>query len=176
MRAAQQMIGCSGTDLMADAALPEAASSCSLLTAECAMLVRQWGIGRRAMCMLKSFCCCLLSGSLPKLPAALLTWPESPLVLSTVVRGTQFDAAGCPTKQTNIVHSSLMRILTPEQLSPATRQAIQRKCQDWTKQLHGTQLHLPEAWWDAHHIRDYVIFTIAGHAGMPPLHICFSGA
>ncbi len=54
--------------------------------------------------------------------------------------------AGCPTKQTNIVHSSLMRILTPEQLSPATRQAIQQKCQDWTEQLRGTQLHLPEAW------------------------------
>ena len=56
-------------------------------------------------------------------------------------------AAGCPTKQTNIVHSSLMRILTPEQLSPATRHAIQEKCREWTEQLHGTQLHLPEAWW-----------------------------
>ncbi|CAL5222478.1 g4850 [Coccomyxa viridis] len=54
---------------------------------------------------------------------------------------------GCPTKQTNIVHSSLMRILTPEQLSLATRQAIQQRCQDWTEHMRGTQLNLPEAWY-----------------------------
>ena len=54
--------------------------------------------------------------------------------------------AGCPTKQTNIVHSSLMRILSPQQLETATRQAIDRKCQEWTDRLCGTQLQLPEAW------------------------------
>lgn len=54
--------------------------------------------------------------------------------------------AGCPTKQTNIVHSSLMRILTPQQLEMATRRAIDSKCQEWTGRLRGAQLQLPEAW------------------------------
>ena len=49
-------------------------------------------------------------------------------------------------KQTNIVHSSLLRVLTPEQLSKATISAISQKCQQWTSKLRGTQLSLPEAW------------------------------
>lgn len=44
------------------------------------------------------------------------------------------------------MHSSLMRILTPGQLDEATRAAINQKCQEWTQQLHGTKLNVPEAW------------------------------
>ncbi|CAK0787485.1 hypothetical protein CVIRNUC_010705 [Coccomyxa viridis] len=56
-------------------------------------------------------------------------------------------APGCPVKQTNIVHSSLLRILTPEQLSKGAIFAINQVCQQWTNKLRGTQLSLPEAWY-----------------------------
>ena len=45
------------------------------------------------------------------------------------------------------MHSSLLRILTPEQLSKATISAIDQYCQQWTGKLRGTQLALPEAWY-----------------------------
>ena len=44
------------------------------------------------------------------------------------------------------MHSSLLRILTPEQLSKSTISAINQTCQQWTTKLRGTQLKLPEAW------------------------------
>ena len=44
------------------------------------------------------------------------------------------------------MHSSLLRILTPEQLSKGAIFAINQVCQQWTDKLRGTQLSLPEAW------------------------------
>ena len=53
---------------------------------------------------------------------------------------------GAPRKQAAILHSTLLRILTPRQLEPDVIAAIQEQCQRWTQQLRGTTLSITRAW------------------------------
>ena len=53
---------------------------------------------------------------------------------------------GAPRKQAQILHSTLLRVLTPVQLPPDVIAAIQRECQQWTQKLRGTRLCLTKAW------------------------------
>ncbi|CAL8467549.1 g7087 [Coccomyxa elongata] len=65
---------------------------------------------------------------------------------------------GAPRKQTNIIHTTLLRILSPEQLPPASIAAIQNECIQWTERLRGTRLSIKKAWY----IIENVFSTIEG--------------
>ena len=53
---------------------------------------------------------------------------------------------GAPTRQTQIIHVSVLRLLTAEQLSPEERQRLQAVCDDYTQKLRGVQMTATELW------------------------------
>ncbi|KAK9806058.1 hypothetical protein WJX73_010102 [Symbiochloris irregularis] len=54
---------------------------------------------------------------------------------------------GAPKRQTNIIHTSLLRILSPQQLDDKTREAVQAKCDEWTQKLRGKELPCSALWY-----------------------------
>ena len=56
---------------------------------------------------------------------------------------------GSPSKQTTIIHTSLLRILTPEQLSSERREAISAHCAQLTAKLRGRRLACRRLWYIA---------------------------
>ncbi|BDA42804.1 hypothetical protein COCOBI_03-6970 [Coccomyxa sp. Obi] len=65
---------------------------------------------------------------------------------------------GAPKKQANIIHTTLLRILSPVQLPPASRATIQKECDQWTERLRGTRLSFRKAWY----VIETVFSTIEG--------------
>jgi hypothetical protein len=51
------------------------------------------------------------------------------------------------TTQSTIIHTSLLRVLTPDQLTPDTTASIAAACERWTQRLAGRRLVVPAAWW-----------------------------
>ncbi|KAK9821690.1 hypothetical protein WJX74_008619 [Apatococcus lobatus] len=65
---------------------------------------------------------------------------------------------GHPTKQTSIAHTTLLRVLTPQQLPAETSTAIQHICQEHTASLCGTKISVDRLWY----IIEEVFSTIEG--------------
>ncbi len=53
---------------------------------------------------------------------------------------------GAPTRQTQIMHVSVLRLLTAKQLSPEQRQHLQAVCDKYTAKLKGMQVTATELW------------------------------
>ena len=53
---------------------------------------------------------------------------------------------GAPTRQTQIIHVSVLRVLTARQLSADDRQRLQAVCDDYTHKLQGHQVTATELW------------------------------
>ena len=53
---------------------------------------------------------------------------------------------GAPEKQPNILHASLLRVLSPETLPAESLESINRVCDEWTVKLRG-QIFEPEHLW-----------------------------
>ena len=53
---------------------------------------------------------------------------------------------GAPTRQTQIIHVSVLRVLTARQLSVDDRQRVQAVCDDYTQKLQGLQVTATELW------------------------------
>lgn len=61
--------------------------------------------------------------------------------------GTQFcRIAGASSKQSSIMHMTLGRVLRPQQLTDAERQAVQQQCTHWTSKLKG-HAFTPDVLW-----------------------------
>ena len=54
--------------------------------------------------------------------------------------------AGAPEKQARIIHTTLLRVLTPLQLSRSVIEAIHTRCEEWTCKLHGTRHCITKVW------------------------------
>lgn len=54
---------------------------------------------------------------------------------------------GAPTKQTTIIHTSLLRILSPNQLSDQEKQKVQHLCELWTQRLRGKKIPCQTLWY-----------------------------
>ena len=54
--------------------------------------------------------------------------------------------SGAPQKQAGIIHTTLLRVLTPVQLPRSVIEAIQTRCQHWTQELRGTKLCITRVW------------------------------
>ena len=77
---------------------------------------------------------------------------------------------GRPTKQTSIAHSTLLRVLTPQQLPTEASAALQVICQKYTASLRGIRISVDCLWY----IIEEVFSTIEGpqqdcllQAGLP---------
>ena len=53
---------------------------------------------------------------------------------------------GAPTRQTQIVHVSVLRLLTAQQLSADQKQVLQALCSEFTQTLAGLQISATELW------------------------------
>ena len=53
---------------------------------------------------------------------------------------------GAPARQTQIMHVSVLRLLTAQQLSIERRQRLQAICDDYTVKLKGMQITATELW------------------------------
>ena len=53
---------------------------------------------------------------------------------------------GAPSRQTQIVHVSVLRLLTAEQLSTHDRHALQAICDRFTESFKGLQITATELW------------------------------
>jgi hypothetical protein len=53
---------------------------------------------------------------------------------------------GAPTRQTQIMHVSVLRLLTAQQLSSEERQRLQAICDEYTIKLKGMQITATELW------------------------------
>ena len=53
---------------------------------------------------------------------------------------------GAPTRQTQIMHVSVLRLLTARQLSSEERQQLQAICDEYTNKLKGMQITATELW------------------------------
>ena len=53
---------------------------------------------------------------------------------------------GAPTRQTQIIHISVLRLLTGQQLTPDARQRIQAVCDEYTEILKGLTVNATELW------------------------------
>jgi hypothetical protein len=53
---------------------------------------------------------------------------------------------GAPARQTQIMHVSVLRLLTAQQLSSEERQRLQAICDDYTIKLKGMQITATELW------------------------------
>ena len=53
---------------------------------------------------------------------------------------------GAPTRQTQIVHVSVLRLLTAQQLNADQRQVLQAVCSEVTEQLAGLQITATKLW------------------------------
>ncbi|KAK9817064.1 hypothetical protein WJX72_009004 [[Myrmecia] bisecta] len=65
---------------------------------------------------------------------------------------------GASTKQTSTMHVSLLRVLTPQQLSPDVIRDIQEACDTWTERLRGRTFTLDRLW----HIREHIFAAVTG--------------
>lgn len=54
---------------------------------------------------------------------------------------------GAPTRQTQIMHVSVLRLLTARQLSSEERQQLQAICDEYTNKLKGMQITATELWY-----------------------------
>ena len=77
---------------------------------------------------------------------------------------------GRPTKQTSIAHTTLLRVLTPQQLPAEASAAIQGICRKYTANLRGTKISVDRLWY----VIEEVFSTIEGpqedcplQAGLP---------
>jgi hypothetical protein len=71
---------------------------------------------------------------------------------------------GGPTWQPNIIHTSLLRILTPVNLDDYTRQLIADKCHEWTTRLQGRSWTPKHMWM----VYETEFTTIAGERNVVP--------
>ena len=53
---------------------------------------------------------------------------------------------GAPARQAQIIHVSVLRLLTPLQLSAEDRQRLQAVCNEYTQKLQGTQVTATQLW------------------------------
>ena len=53
---------------------------------------------------------------------------------------------GAPTRQTQIMHVSVLRLLTAQQLSSEEKQRLQAICDEYTMKLKGIQITATELW------------------------------
>lgn len=60
-----------------------------------------------------------------------------------------FRAPGSSAIQPSIIHTSLLRILSPRQLTDATKTAVSHLCKELTKKLKGTK-YTPGGVWLVH--------------------------
>eukprot|EP00983_Pelagomonas_calceolata_P108105 1159418-Pelagomonas_calceolata.AAC.6 len=60
--------------------------------------------------------------------------------------------------QAKIIHSSLLRIVMSPQLPPLLVQAIQERCDEWSRKLAGKTLTGSLLWW----VREHEFSTING--------------
>ena len=67
--------------------------------------------------------------------------------------------AGAPSKQPAIIHTTLLRMLSPQQLGAEQRQAISAHCGKLTAQLTGRKLICRSLWW----LIEESYATVQGH-------------
>ena len=60
---------------------------------------------------------------------------------------TRFSWTGAPTKQPGIMHTSLLRVLTPASLSPLQQQAVVAHCAQLTDSWRGRKIVCRRLWY-----------------------------
>ncbi|KAG2494072.1 hypothetical protein HYH03_007715 [Edaphochlamys debaryana] len=90
----------------------------------------------------------------------LLTWTEvgTNSIVTDLRARLRKAFPGASTKQASIIHSSLLRIVTPHPLGAAAVEAVSAACERWTERLRGT-LYKPKTLW---FIREAEFSTITG--------------
>lgn len=90
----------------------------------------------------------------------LITWTEvgESNVLPDLRRRLREAFPGASSKQSTIIHSSLLRILSPTPLGAEAVSAISAACERWTEKLRG-KLYSPRTLW---FIREMEFSTING--------------
>lgn len=78
--------------------------------------------------------------------------------LNRIRAGLREAFPGRPTKQTGIAHTTLLRVLTPQQLPAEASTAIQSICRTYTASLRGTLIPVHRLW----SIIEEVFSTIEG--------------
>ncbi|GLI59704.1 hypothetical protein VaNZ11_001649 [Volvox africanus] len=106
----------------------------------------------------------------------LLTWTEvgEGAVMSDLRHRLREAFPGASTKQASIIHSSLLRIVSPRPLGRPAVDAISAACRRWTAKLRGTRYSPKTLWF----IRETEFSTIVGErevltlgdANAPPRH------
>jgi len=76
----------------------------------------------------------------------LLLFVEQGRAVEEIRRKARELFPGMPSKQPNIIHTSLMRYLNPHQLTAEQTQAVQTVCRRWTLRLRGMKLS-PQSLW-----------------------------
>ena len=66
--------------------------------------------------------------------------------LSDLRQKLQAAFPGCPDRQTEIVHVSVLRLFSTRQLSAAERQQLQAVCQQYTQLLKGLTFVAADLW------------------------------
>lgn len=75
---------------------------------------------------------------------------------------------GGPPKQSTIVHSSIARVLTPQQLTPEQIAKVQAVCDSWTERLRGQRFD-PQR---IYHIQEHTFTTVEGERTPLPFKGC----
>lgn len=72
----------------------------------------------------------------------LLCWLDKSGTISKLRTRLRTAFPGAPPKQAIILHTTLIRILTPNQLDEATRSRIATECSEWSASFQGEQVEI----------------------------------
>mmetsp|Transcript_13786 Transcript_13786/g.29733 ORF Transcript_13786/g.29733 Transcript_13786/m.29733 type:complete len:359 (-) Transcript_13786:849-1925(-) len=77
----------------------------------------------------------------------LITWTDPSGYVEDLRQRLKTAFPGATSKQASIIHTSLMRIVDSEQLTPGVVAAVGAKCKEWTDKLRGKIYTPPALWW-----------------------------
>uniref|UniRef100_A0A7R9VQP7 Uncharacterized protein n=1 Tax=Chlamydomonas euryale TaxID=1486919 RepID=A0A7R9VQP7_9CHLO len=95
----------------------------------------------------------------------LLTWVDPTGNVAALRESLHAAFPGACTKQARIIHSSLLRVLSDEQLSSDDVRKVNDVCERWTAKLRGRCVSPPLAWW----VNETEFSTIVGDRTLMPL-------
>lgn len=76
-----------------------------------------------------------------------LTWTDPCGEISLLRKQLSMSFPGKPTPQSNIIHSSVIRVLSPEAIDSSVIRKIANICEEWSALWKGTVYHPHKAWY-----------------------------